>query len=535
MFKKDELRKFQKEALESHNEYRSMHGTPKLKLADDLNKIAQAYAEELAKTDSFRHSKCDGIGENLAMHFSSKSTDYCGGEATKQWYSEIEKYKFDRPGFTPGTGHFTQVVWAETKEMGIGKAVTRSGKVIAVANYRPTGNMLSKFKDNVLPPKKGAIGTTKHRHRSSSSSSSSSSDDEEKKLKGKLGLFKKKNKDSDSTDISKSELRKFQKEMLTAHNKHREKHGVPALKLSDEVCKDAQKFAEKLAKTGKLEHSTNQEYGENVGMHYSSATTEYSGTEATNRWYSEVSKYDFSDPRFKSGIGHFTQMVWKNSKQFGIGKAITKDKRVVVVASYEPPGNYIGQFPDNVFNRTDGYLPPKPDGAHKVKIVKAADDKKVQAKNFKMVPDDLKSFQKDALEAHNKYRSKHKAPALKESKELTKMAQEWAEHLVKNELFEHRESRDTGENIAMHYSSASTNFTGKEATDMWYSEISKHDFSSHEFQPGSGHFTQVVWKGSKDFGIGKAITKEGKVIVVGNYRPPGNIMQRFAENVSSGN
>lgn len=47
----------------------------------------------------------------------------------------------------------------------------------------------------------------------------------------------------------------------------------------------------------------------------------------------------------------------------------------------------------------------------------------------------------------------------------------------------------------------------------------------------SGHFTQVVWKDSKEFGIGKAITRDGKVIIVGQYKPAGNLMGAFQENV----
>lgn len=46
-----------------------------------------------------------------------------------------------------------------------------------------------------------------------------------------------------------------------------------------------------------------------------------------------------------------------------------------------------------------------------------------------------------------------------------------------------------------------------------------------------GHFTQVVWKGSKEFGIGKAITKDNKVIIVGQYKPAGNLLGTFHENV----
>ena len=79
------------------------------------------------------------------------------------------------------------MVWKDTKELGIGKAVAGNGKVFVVANYRPAGNVMSRFKENVFPlgsaktkdKGRGRKGSTS----SSSSSSSSSSDDEKKKSK----------------------------------------------------------------------------------------------------------------------------------------------------------------------------------------------------------------------------------------------------------------------------------------------------------------------------------------------------------------
>ena len=41
--------------------------------------------------------------------------------------------------------------------MGVGKATGKDGKTIVVASYRPAGNLVGTFSQNVLPPKDGKI------------------------------------------------------------------------------------------------------------------------------------------------------------------------------------------------------------------------------------------------------------------------------------------------------------------------------------------------------------------------------------------
>ena len=57
--------------------------------------------------------------------------------------------------------------------------------------------------------------------------------------------------------------------------------------------------------------------------------------------------------------GHFTQVVWKSSREAGFGKAKTKDGKCFVVGSYRPAGNLIGSFVENVPQRKDGKVPTK--------------------------------------------------------------------------------------------------------------------------------------------------------------------------------
>ncbi|TPP65526.1 Golgi-associated plant pathogenesis protein 1 [Fasciola gigantica] len=66
---------------------------------------------------------------------------------------------------------------------------------------------------------------------------------------------------------------------------------------------------------------------------------------------------------------------------------------------------------------------------------------------------------------------------------------------------------------------------------MWYDEIQYHNFKG-QFQPKSGHFTQVIWKSAKKAGFGRAVSADGKAVyVVGRYTPAGNVQGQFTENV----
>ena len=121
-------------------------------LSKDLCNIAQKYAETLARTGNFEHSngeyKGDNMGENLFACYGMKIN---GKTMTDDWYNEIDQYDFDDPGFVSGTGHFTQVVWKGSHEVGFGYAQARDGYYYGVANYYPAGNYLNEFEDNVFP------------------------------------------------------------------------------------------------------------------------------------------------------------------------------------------------------------------------------------------------------------------------------------------------------------------------------------------------------------------------------------------------
>ena len=143
---------FQQNALDAHNKYRKKHHVGNLVLSKDLCNIAQKYAESLARTGNFAHSgdsyNGNPMGENLFACYGMKIT---GKTMTDDWYNEINDYNFNRPGFKSGTGHFTQVVWKGSKQVGFGYAQARDGYYYGVANYYPAGNYMNEFEDNVFP------------------------------------------------------------------------------------------------------------------------------------------------------------------------------------------------------------------------------------------------------------------------------------------------------------------------------------------------------------------------------------------------
>lgn len=71
-----------------------------------------------------------------------------------------------------------------------------------------------------------------------------------------------------------------------------------------------------------------------------------------------------------------------------------------------------------------------------------------------------------------------------------------------------------------------------------YNEICVPGYTfGSEGSGGAGHFTQVVWKESKELGIGKAdIDKNGMkcTYIVGRYKPAGNMISNFGKNVMKG-
>lgn len=140
---------------------------------------------------------------------------------------------------------------------------------------------------------------------------------------------------------------------LKAHNDYRVKHHDDGLIWSDELAAKAQKLAEALADKKTLEIAKDLEkdgMGENVAKVW--ATFKNAGEAATKMWYSQSENYRFDDPHLDENTGQFAQVVWKSTKELGMGVAKSIDdvnnKYVYVTALYRPPGNIEAVLRDNV-------------------------------------------------------------------------------------------------------------------------------------------------------------------------------------------
>ena len=69
--------------------------------------------------------------------------------------------------------------------------------------------------------------------------------------------------------------------------------------------------------------------------------------DAVGRWVAENSAYDYEKNAclHNKACGHYTQMVWKETKRVGCAKTACDSGDMFIVCQYDPPGNYIGERP----------------------------------------------------------------------------------------------------------------------------------------------------------------------------------------------
>ena len=130
--------------LDAHNSYRAKHCVPPFTWSNALADTARQWANRC----DFDHDYQSPHGENL---FLGTAGAYSPQAVAESWYVEIDQYDYTRPDFSEPTGHFTQLVWQGTKQVGCAVAVCR-GNNLWVCRYSPHGNVTGQFQRNVPKP-----------------------------------------------------------------------------------------------------------------------------------------------------------------------------------------------------------------------------------------------------------------------------------------------------------------------------------------------------------------------------------------------
>jgi hypothetical protein len=145
--------------LEIHNSERAAVGVPPLVWSDTLAASAQTWADHLATINEMVHSTGQPYGENIAAWGHGcglvslvPPLDYtkgvCPGDTLRtmvmSWVNEKTLYHggvLTQENWYP-TGHYTQVVWKTTTEIGCGMATGSDGNDYLVCQYTPPGNAI---------------------------------------------------------------------------------------------------------------------------------------------------------------------------------------------------------------------------------------------------------------------------------------------------------------------------------------------------------------------------------------------------------
>jgi hypothetical protein len=143
----------------------------------------------------------------------------------------------------------------------------------------------------------------------------------------------------------------FEERLLAAHNRERDAMGAPSLRWDPALARSAEDWARYLARTGKFEHSPDDNWWDTEGENLWAGTLNYYQPEAmVGLWASE--KRDYKPGVFpnnsRSGdvenVGHYTQLIWSRTGAVGCAIARGRDEDFLV-CRYSQAGNVLGERP----------------------------------------------------------------------------------------------------------------------------------------------------------------------------------------------
>jgi len=142
--------------------------------------------------------------------------------------------------------------------------------------------------------------------------------------------------------------RTLEQHMLDLHNRARASQGIPPLRWDPDLAASAERWAERLAARGTLEHADAEgRFGENL---WAGTPGVFSLDHMVGRWVDEKRLFragPFPDNSATGNwlqVGHYTQLMWRATTAVGCA-LVTGARREVLVCRYAPAGNVYGEVP----------------------------------------------------------------------------------------------------------------------------------------------------------------------------------------------
>jgi hypothetical protein len=140
--------------------------------------------------------------------------------------------------------------------------------------------------------------------------------------------------------------------LLAAHNRERSAAGIAPLAWNPELAAGAAQWAAQLARTNAFDHSSAEDaagepLGENLFMGTRGA---YPPEEMVGMWVAEKSHFkpgvfpDNSRTGAMEDVGHYTQLMWRDTRQVGCAVAPSRNDEFLV-CRYAQAGNVEGERP----------------------------------------------------------------------------------------------------------------------------------------------------------------------------------------------
>jgi Cysteine-rich secretory protein family len=111
-------------------------------------------------------------------------------------------------------------------------------------------------------------------------------------------------------------------------------------------------------------------------------------------------------------------------------------------------------------------------------------------------------------------------PPLVWSPQLSRVAQDWADHLIITRELRHQANNRYGENL---YVISGGTSSPAQVVRLWDDEGGNYDARTNSCAGVCGHYTQVIWRATHDVGCAEATDRYRQVRVC-EYDPPGNVV-----------